>query len=177
MSSMIILALCMSYAHTMIVALSWTSYAHCSYIMIPEWPEWLISINEIKNWNCLQGEGGVCLVQEGDQVDRVYGEYMESIWRQTWRTIYGACSTTSSPSPWSSLGTLSKKTRFNGNNSQTGGGGEGVLTQTHLFMFVYQVFCMQKSSWGAKTCFTKVGKWYLINLNTSIYLFWGGRGG
>ena len=37
MSSMIILALCMSYAHTMIVALSWTSYAHTYHIWPLSW--------------------------------------------------------------------------------------------------------------------------------------------
>ena len=42
MSSMIILALCMSYAHTMIVALSWTSFAHTYHIWPLSWslPWW-----------------------------------------------------------------------------------------------------------------------------------------
>ena len=35
----------------------------------------------------------------------------------------------------------------------------------HLSLCLPSFFCMPKSSWGAKTCFTKVGKWYKINLN------------
>ena len=46
MKSMIILALCMSYAHTMIMALSWTSYAHTYHV----WPlSW--SLVDINGWN------------------------------------------------------------------------------------------------------------------------------
>ena len=37
MKSMIILALCMSYAHTMIMALSWTSYAHTYHVWPLSW--------------------------------------------------------------------------------------------------------------------------------------------
>ena len=59
----------------------------------------------------------------------------------------------------------SKKTGLSGNIPQTRGGGGG--SDPNPLMFVYQVFlCMPKSSGGAKTWLTKVGKWYLINLNT-----------
>ena len=54
-------------------------------------PEWLISIYLAIHqlfWASLKGGGGVGLVQEGDQVDRVHGE-QEHYW-QTWRKIHGA---------------------------------------------------------------------------------------
>ena len=57
----------------------------------------------------------------------------------------------------------SQKTRLCGNFSQIGGVENS--PHSHYFMSIYQViFGMQKSSWGAKTCFTK-GRWYLINIS------------
>ena len=45
--------------------------------------------------------------------------------------------------------------------------------QTHFLMSTYQViFCMPKWFWGAKTCFTKQGKWYVINLIFSFPTVW-----
>ena len=68
------------------------------------------------------------------------------------------------------LGTRSEpKTGKCGKISQKGGGSDQIPL---FYVRLPKNFCMPKSSRGAKTCFTKVGSWYLIILNNyTCFLF------
>ena len=80
MSSMIMLALCMSYAHTMIMALSWTSYAHTYHV----WP---------LSWSLIE--------LLGQLKKSVYSKWRPSL--QAWPALSSQRGVESNPGPVSNL--------------------------------------------------------------------------